>query len=230
MKEQGTIRDVTKYRPWGEPAWCELHLTTVPAATTTVTINGIVFTADTEFAVTGQDLWAIGSSLVRAINSDPFAQSQTNYRHGFRNFYATLFGGKQSLPWVIIYGTGLGALTVSTTTGWVKTDNAAAPATGTSAPSITADPYAWTTANDSVTTSATGTNRVALASHVAKEVTFNNNSGTDVEFRRGATGAAFVLTDGQAKTFRLSANTSELDIRRVDTSNTQITLVYEYAT
>jgi len=75
----------------------------------------------------------------------------------------------------------------------------------------------------SVQTSATGATYVAFASQACKQLTIVNDTGTKLEARQAAAGVALRLPDGSIYTFYGLANASELDLRRADTSNTQVT-------
>jgi hypothetical protein len=74
------------------------------------------------------------------------------------------------------------------------------------------------------TTSATGSNWVTLTSQACKQITVSNQSGTSIEFRQGGAGAGFVVPTGSFFSFFGLANANELQIRRVDVSNTQVTV------
>jgi hypothetical protein len=78
--------------------------------------------------------------------------------------------------------------------------------------------------NIAVTTAATGTNFTAFASQACKQLTISNQSGTVVEVRQGATGVALQIPTGAFYTFFGISNANQLDVRRTDVSNTQITL------
>jgi hypothetical protein len=77
--------------------------------------------------------------------------------------------------------------------------------------------------NLSVTTSATGTNWTAFASQACKQLTICNDTGTNLEFRQGGAGAGMRVLDGTYYTFFGLTNANQLEVRRVDTSNTQVT-------
>jgi hypothetical protein len=82
----------------------------------------------------------------------------------------------------------------------------------------------------SVQTAATGTEWTALGG-VAADDRFNrlavvNNTGTALEFRRNGGGTSFQLPDGMAWNFAI-VHLGNLEVRRADTSNTQVTLYGE---
>lgn len=81
----------------------------------------------------------------------------------------------------------------------------------------------------SLTTNATGTTWTAFASiSPATTVHVLNNTGTTLEFRRsGGTAAVFQLPTSMAWSFKALTNSSQLECRRVDTSNTQVTVFAE---
>ena len=78
--------------------------------------------------------------------------------------------------------------------------------------------------NLSVTTAATGTTYTAFASQACKQLTISNQSGTTIEVRQGGAGVAFQIPTAAFYTFFGITNTNQLDVRRVDTSNTQVTV------
>jgi hypothetical protein len=78
--------------------------------------------------------------------------------------------------------------------------------------------------NLSVTTAATGTNFTAFASQACKQLTISNQSGVTIEVRQGGAGVAFRIPTAAFYTFFGITNANQLDIRRSDTSNTQVTI------
>jgi hypothetical protein len=78
--------------------------------------------------------------------------------------------------------------------------------------------------NISVQTAVTGTNYTAFASQACKQLTISNQSGTVVEVRQGAAGVALQIPTGAFYTFFGITNTNQLEVRRTDVSNTQVTL------
>ena len=78
--------------------------------------------------------------------------------------------------------------------------------------------------NLAVTTNTTGTNYAAFASQVCKQLTISNQSGVVIEVRQGGAGVALQIPTGAFYTFFGITNTNQLDVRRVDVSNTQITI------
>lgn len=101
--------------------------------------------------------------------------------------------------------------------------------TGTASPvsqsgTWTVAPKLSTGSNTSVTTAATGTNFTAFASLSCAQLTLVNNTGTTVEFRQGAAGVAVPVFDKTAFTIFGLSNANSIDVRRTDTSNTQVTV------
>jgi hypothetical protein len=76
----------------------------------------------------------------------------------------------------------------------------------------------------SVQTAATGTNWTAFASQACRQLTVSNQTGTTIEFRQGGSGVGFQIPDGAFFTFFGLTNANQIDARRVDTSNTQVTV------
>lgn len=81
--------------------------------------------------------------------------------------------------------------------------------------------------NDSTTTAAVGATWTALASHAAKRVTINNSTGTAISVRYG-TGTGISMANGASQTFRGITNSSDLQVKRTDDSNTQVAVIWNY--
>ena len=78
--------------------------------------------------------------------------------------------------------------------------------------------------NLTATTQATGTNWTTLSAQACSQLTIGNNSGATIEFRQGGSGAGFPVFDKSSFTIFGIANANEISVRRVDTSNTQVTV------
>jgi hypothetical protein len=89
---------------------------------------------------------------------------------------------------------------------------------------VTVIPAMSSAGHTSVQTAATGTNWTAFASQACKQLTISNQTGTTIEFRQGATGVGFQVPTGSFYTFFGLSNANSIDARRVDTSNTQVTV------
>lgn len=79
----------------------------------------------------------------------------------------------------------------------------------------------------SLTTAATGTNYTAFSSQTCQSLDIVNTSSVAIEYRRGATGNAMTILSGSSRLVVGITNANEIDVRRVDTSNTQITIPAE---
>jgi len=77
-------------------------------------------------------------------------------------------------------------------------------------------------------TAATGTNYTALTAQACKQVTLMNNTGTAIGVTVGGTGAEVPVFDQSYYTFYGLTDAGNLSIRRVDTSNTQVTVAYRW--
>ena len=75
-----------------------------------------------------------------------------------------------------------------------------------------------------VTTSTTGSTFVAFASQQCRQLTISNQSGTTIEVRQGGAGVAFQIPTAAFYTFFGLINANELDLRRTDVGNTQVTI------
>jgi len=82
----------------------------------------------------------------------------------------------------------------------------------------------------SVTTAATGTNYTAFSSQTCNSLDIVNTSSVAIEYRRGATGNAMTILSGSSRLVVGITNANQIDVRRVDTSNTQITIPAEAIT
>lgn len=76
----------------------------------------------------------------------------------------------------------------------------------------------------SVQTAAVGTTYTAFGAQACKQMTICNDTGVTLEVRQGAAGVAVPVFDLTYYTFFGLGNASELDVRRKDTSNTQVTV------
>jgi hypothetical protein len=79
----------------------------------------------------------------------------------------------------------------------------------------------------SLTTAATGTNWTAFASTTCQSLDIVNTSSVAIEYRRGATGNSMTILSGSSRLVVGITNANQIDVRRVDTSNTQITIPAE---
>lgn len=79
----------------------------------------------------------------------------------------------------------------------------------------------------SLTTAATGTNYTAFSSQTCNALDIVNTSSVAIEYRRGGTGNAMTILSGSSRLVVGITNANEIDVRRVDTSNTQITIPAE---
>lgn len=78
--------------------------------------------------------------------------------------------------------------------------------------------------NLSVQTHATGTNYVAFASQACRQLTIVNDSGADIVFQQGGTGAAVTVWDHTTFTIFGITNADQISVKRKDDSNTQVTV------
>jgi hypothetical protein len=78
--------------------------------------------------------------------------------------------------------------------------------------------------NISAQTAGVGTNWTAFEEVRASKLTVSNQTGTSLEFRQDGAGVGFVVPSGQFFTFENIGETSQIEVRRVDTSNTQVTV------
>lgn len=77
--------------------------------------------------------------------------------------------------------------------------------------------------HSSVTTSATGSGWTALPDLACDAVLLLNNTGADLEVRRGGAGVAVPVLDSSGLEFESIANANELQVRRLDQSTSLVT-------
>lgn len=78
--------------------------------------------------------------------------------------------------------------------------------------------------NIAATTSATGASYVTFAAQPCKQLILVNATGTDIEFRQAGAGVAVPVINGTAFPIYGLHDCSEIGVRRVDQSNTQVSL------
>lgn len=78
--------------------------------------------------------------------------------------------------------------------------------------------------NTSAQTSATGATYVVFAAQECKQLTIVNTTGADVEFRQDGQGAAVTVINGTAFPIFGLQDAGQIGLRRVDQSNTQVTV------
>ena len=76
----------------------------------------------------------------------------------------------------------------------------------------------------SVQTNATGANWTALEEVRASRITLSNQTGTTIEVRQDGAGVGLQIPTGTFFTFFILGITSQLEVRRVDQSNSQVTI------
>lgn len=79
-------------------------------------------------------------------------------------------------------------------------------------------------------TAAVGTNWTAFASQACQALDITNATGVDIEYRRGGSGNGMIIPQGASRLILAITDADEIQIRRVDTSNTQVTITAEALT
>jgi len=79
----------------------------------------------------------------------------------------------------------------------------------------------------SLTTAATGANYTAFSSQTCQSLDIVNTSSVAIEYRRGAAGNSMIILNGSSRLVVGITNANQIDVRRVDQSNTQITIPAE---
>lgn len=78
--------------------------------------------------------------------------------------------------------------------------------------------------NLSLTTAVVGSNYTAFTSQVCKQLTVSNQAGVMLEVQQGGAGASLQIPSGTFYTFFGITNANQLGVRRLDTSNTPVTV------
>lgn len=73
-------------------------------------------------------------------------------------------------------------------------------------------------------TAADGTGWTAFESVRASNLIVSNQTGTSLEFRQDGAGVGFVVPNGTIFEFSEIGDAAQLEVRRVDTSTTQVTV------
>lgn len=73
-------------------------------------------------------------------------------------------------------------------------------------------------------TAADGSSFTAFPSVACEFIEIVNDTGTDIEYRRGATGNTMVIPTGQTRTIYGLSNANGIQVRRKDVANTQVTV------
>jgi hypothetical protein len=107
----------------------------------------------------------------------------------------------------------------------VKLDGTAGPG-GASVETAPSNSTTW--GGLSVQSAATGTDYTALPSNLATTCDVLNTTGTDLYIKNTSVATPFILPSGSAVQIFVTANTSEIQFRRLDGSNTQVTLHAQY--
>lgn len=81
-----------------------------------------------------------------------------------------------------------------------------------------------------LSTAASGATYTPFGSQACVALDIVNNTGTTIEYRRGGAGTAMQIPTGAARMVIGITNANQIDVRRTDTSNTQVTLQAEAIT
>lgn len=81
-----------------------------------------------------------------------------------------------------------------------------------------------------LTTASAGTSYTSFSSQTCDALDLTNSSSVNIEYRRGGTGNAMQVLSGASRLVVGITNANQIDVRRVDTSNTQITIQAEALT
>jgi hypothetical protein len=82
----------------------------------------------------------------------------------------------------------------------------------------------------SLETSATGATYAVFGAQACTSLDLINATTVDIEYRRGGAGVALVIPRGSARLITGITNANQISIRRVDTSNTVVTVTAEALT
>lgn len=132
---------------------------------------------------------------------------------------------------LIVSGGGGGSVSTTDLANGAATAPSSAPANGSQLAvlnSIASNTSGISAASIiSVQTANPGTGWVTFQSTVGDTIDIQNFTGTDIEYRRGGAGSAIRIPDGFGREIDIVANANEIQVRRVDQTNTQVTVVAE---
>lgn len=94
-------------------------------------------------------------------------------------------------------------------------------------PLPTSIPLAISASILTLTTAATGTNWTAFGSSVCDALDLTNSTSVAIEYRRGGAGSGMQVLSGASRLIVGISNANQIEVRRVDTSNTQVTIQAE---
>lgn len=92
---------------------------------------------------------------------------------------------------------------------------------------------AWTFSSASILsaqTQSTGSNYTTFSTQACWALDIANNSGVAIEYRRDGTGNTIAIPTGASRLVLGIYNANQISIRRVDQSNTQVTVTAEALT
>ena len=81
-----------------------------------------------------------------------------------------------------------------------------------------------------LTTNATGTTWTAFGSQACNALDLTNSTSVALEYRRSGAGNGMQVLSGASRLIVGISNANEIEVRRVDTSNTQVTIQAEALT
>lgn len=170
---------------------------------------------------------ALGATADAAASSDTGSFSLLSFAKRLQQRLTTLL---DRLPTLTVTSTRLlvdGSGVTQPVSGTVTANTGLSqPLTDTQlrASAILVTPALSSSGNTSAQTAATGTNWTAFSSQALKQLTISNQTGATLEFRQGGAGVGFQVPTANFYTFFGLTNANQLEVRRVDTSNTQVTV------
>jgi hypothetical protein len=78
-----------------------------------------------------------------------------------------------------------------------------------------------------LTTNSTGTTWTAFTSQVCQSVDLTNDTGVTIEYRRNGAGSSMRIPSGSARLILGVSNANQIEVRRADTSNSQVVVQAE---
>lgn len=220
-------------------------LDTLTSITNPVAVTGTFWQATQPVSIATAPVLVAGSAVIGKVGIDQTTPGTTNLVALAANQSVNVaqVNGVTTLMGNGVTGTGSQRVTIASDNTAFST-NAIQSGTWTVQPGNTANTTAWKVDGSAVkqpvtvpnattvtiitaTTAATGTNYTAYGSNTCNAIDIVNNSGTVIEYRRGAAGAAIPIQAASSRLVIGISNSNAIDIRRTDTSNTQVAVVAE---
>lgn len=151
---------------------------------------------------------------------------------GIRGFLSGIYDRLKTTGPIGVLLDGIETLCASILAGVAAVSSQLPVSLGAKAPSNSLSIVAATVSGSivSVQTDAVGSTWTPYGSAACRTLDIFNTTGTAIEYRRNGAGAAMPIPDGLSRKVEGITNASQIEVRRVDLSNTQVTVNAEAIT